>query len=85
MIKRITLKTIRLYQKTLSRDHGPLKKHHPYGYCRFNPTCSQYTYEAVEKFGTLRGLMLGFWHILRCNPWGKGGNEPVPDKFTFKH
>lgn len=45
--------------------------------CRFDPTCSQYTYEAVEKYGILRGLWLGFLRILRCHPFSKGGRDPL--------
>lgn len=45
--------------------------------CRFYPTCSQYTVEAVEKYGALRGLLMGTWRILRCNPYSKGGFDPV--------
>ncbi len=45
--------------------------------CRFTPTCSQYTYEAVEKYGALKGTWLGFKRIIRCHPWSKGGHDPV--------
>lgn len=68
---------IRVYQKTLSPDHGPLKSIHPYGFCRFYPSCSQYSLEAIEKYGVLRGGAMSVWRILRCNPWNKGGNDPV--------
>ncbi|MDO8506993.1 MAG: membrane protein insertion efficiency factor YidD [bacterium] len=68
---------IRLYQKTLSPDHGPLKAKFPYGYCRFQPTCSEYTYQAVEKYGIIKGGAMGTWRILRCNPFNKGGDDPV--------
>jgi len=46
--------------------------------CRFEPTCSTYTYEAIEKYGILIGGWLGFKRILRCNPWGGSGYDPVP-------
>lgn len=45
--------------------------------CRFQPTCSEYTYQAVSKYGTIQGLYLGFRRILRCNPWSQGGYDPV--------
>jgi len=64
---------IRLYQKTLSPDHGPMKEVFPYGYCRFHPTCSQYGYEVIKKRGLIIGLPKTIWRILRCNPWSKGG------------
>jgi len=47
--------------------------------CRFFPTCSDYTYEAVELHGAFIGLILGFKRILRCNPWNKGGIDKVPN------
>lgn len=46
--------------------------------CRFTPTCSEYTYEAVEKYGVGKGLWLGLKRIIRCHPWSRGGYEPVP-------
>lgn len=46
--------------------------------CRFTPTCSEYTIEALEKFGTLKGLQLGFYRISKCHPWGSFGYDPVP-------
>lgn len=73
----LSLKLIRLYQKTLSLDHGPLKVYYPSGYCRFTPTCSQYTYDAIEKYGFFKGWWLGLNRIARCNPWNKGGHDPV--------
>ena len=77
MGKFLALKLIRLYQKTLSFDHGPLSFFYSEGFCRFKPTCSQYTYEAVEKYGVLKGSWLGFKRILRCTPWARGGEDPV--------
>ena len=44
------------------------------------PTCSDYAYQAVEKYGSIRGLWLGFKRVIRCHPWNKGGIDPVPDK-----
>ena len=69
-MKRLIIKSIRFYQRAIS----PYKMFH----CIYTPTCSQYTIEAVEKYGVLKGLALGFWRILRCNPFAKGGYDPVP-------
>ena len=52
--------------------------------CRFTPTCSQYAIEAVRVHGILRGLALTSWRILRCNPWCRGGYDPVPPKHSGK-
>lgn len=71
---------IRLYQKTLSFDHGPLSLFFPYGYCRYEPSCSQYTYDAIRKRGIFSGLVLGAWRVLRCNPFSHGGIDPAPDE-----
>ena len=46
--------------------------------CRFTPTCSQYAIEALRKHGPIKGLALAIWRILRCNPWGGSGYDPVP-------
>lgn len=67
------LKIIRFYQKTLSPDHGPFSLLHPYGYCRFEPTCSEYGYQAIEKYGIIKGGLKVIWRIFRCHPWSKGG------------
>ena len=73
----LALKAIRFYQRTISFDHGPMKKMFPGGFCRYNPTCSEYTYQAIEKYGFIKGGCKGVWRILRCNPWSRGGNDPV--------
>ena len=77
MIKVLFLKLIRWYQKTLSFDHGPLSFIYSEGFCRFKPTCSEYTYQSIEKYGVVLGSFKGLWRIMRCNPWGKGGYDPV--------
>ncbi|MCR5299205.1 MAG: membrane protein insertion efficiency factor YidD [Paludibacteraceae bacterium] len=46
--------------------------------CRFTPTCSAYAVEAIKKHGPFKGLVLTIWRILRCNPWGGSGYDPVP-------
>lgn len=76
-MRKPVLLLIRLYQKTLSPDHGPLKAKFPYGYCRFQPTCSEYSYQAIEKYGIIKGGAMGTWRILRCNPFSNGGDDPV--------
>lgn len=68
---------ISVYQKTLSFDHGPLKHLYPHGFCRFTPTCSQYGIEAVSKYGVIKGGIMTCWRIIRCNPFNKGGHDPV--------
>jgi len=75
--RRLVVRLIRLYQRTLSFDHGPMKAMYPHGFCRFNPTCSQYGVEAIGKYGIIKGGLMTSWRIIRCNPWNKGGNDPV--------
>ena len=69
-MKKICLMLIRFYQKFIS----PMKK----PCCRFYPTCSSYAYEAYSKYGFFKGSYLTIWRILRCNPFCKGGYDPVP-------
>ncbi len=61
---------IRFYRKFISPLTPPT--------CRFTPTCSQYAIEAIRKHGPFKGLALAVWRILRCNPWGGSGYDPVP-------
>ena len=77
MLKKLALKLIRLYQKWLSFDQGILLKKLGIHVCRFEPYCSEYTYQAIEKYGLLKGIAYGSWRILRCNPFSKGGYDPV--------
>ncbi len=76
-LKLAILWLIRLYQKTLSLDDGWFRGFFPNGYCQFHPHCSEYCYQAVEKYGVFKGLWLGGWRVLRCHPWSKGGFDPV--------
>ena len=69
MLKFISIKLIKFYQ-----NHISIKN------CRFIPSCSQYTLEAILKHGFFKGVLLGAWRILRCNPFSKGGFDKVPDK-----
>lgn len=77
-MKKFLLRLIRFYQKYLSLDQGWAKKLFLTDkVCRFDPTCSEYTYQAVEKYGSLRGLSLGFRRVLRCHPFARGGVDPL--------
>lgn len=73
----VVLKLIKIYQKTLSFDHGIFKYMFPHGYCRFKPTCSEYGYSAIEKYGIFKGGLMAFWRVLRCNPFSGGGYDPL--------
>lgn len=65
------LALIRLYQKTVSPALPP-------NTCRFYPTCSHYGYQAVYKYGVIKGGAMAAWRVLRCNPFNPGGYDPVP-------
>lgn len=71
-MRTIFVKMIRFYQRHISSKTAPA--------CRFTPTCSQYAIEAIERFGVIKGCGLAAWRILRCNPWGGHGYDPVPEK-----
>lgn len=66
----LVLFTIRIYQGTISRILPPS--------CRFVPSCSEYGYEAISRYGVIRGGVMAMWRIMRCNPWGGHGYDPVP-------
>lgn len=67
----ILLALIRLYQATFSRALPP-------NTCRFYPSCSHYGYQAIYKYGALKGGWMAAWRVLRCNPFNPGGIDPVP-------
>ena len=71
-MKVLVLKIIRVYQKYLSPLLGPS--------CRFHPTCSEYTFQAIETYGVFKGGILAVKRILKCNPWGGSGADPLPGK-----
>jgi uncharacterized protein len=65
------LALIRLYQMTISHALPP-------DTCRFYPTCSHYGYQAIYKYGAVKGSLMAVWRVLRCNPFNPGGYDPVP-------
>ncbi len=69
MLKFLSIKLIRFYQKYISKKM-----------CPFTPSCSEYTIEAIAKYGFFYGWFLGIKRIFKCNPWTKGGFDKVPDK-----
>ena len=77
MLDNVAIKLITLYQHTLSYIIG--------NQCRFYPTCSHYTQEAIQKHGLAKGVRLGAGRILRCHPWHPGGIDLVPDSDTPNH
>jgi len=70
-VKRLALATIRFYQRSVSPARGPA--------CRFQPSCSHYGYESIERHGLLKGSWLTLRRLLRCRPLSRGGYDPVPE------
>jgi putative membrane protein insertion efficiency factor len=66
----LLLLPITFYQRCISPFTPPA--------CRFTPTCSEYAKQALKKHGPIKGLALAIWRVLRCNPWGGSGYDPVP-------
>ncbi len=75
-MKRPLIWLIKFYRKYISPKTPPS--------CKFTPTCSQYGLEAIERFGAFKGGFMSLWRILRCNPFSKGGYDPVPQKKSKK-
>ncbi|WP_022671094.1 membrane protein insertion efficiency factor YidD [Hippea alviniae] len=77
IVSNILIGAIKFYQRFISPLHRPS--------CRFYPTCSNYSIEAIRKFGPFQGSLMAIWRILRCGPWSAGGYDP-PEKplFEFK-
>lgn len=71
-MKKILMALIRFYRRSISPNTPPS--------CKYIPTCSEYALTAVERFGACRGSLLAVWRILRCNPFSRGGYDPVPEK-----
>jgi putative membrane protein insertion efficiency factor len=67
---------IAIYQRLVSPAFGER--------CKYYPSCSRYAVQAIRSFGILRGLVLATWRLLRCNPWSRGGFDPVDDQRLFK-
>ena len=76
-MKQILIFTIKIYQKTLSPDHGIFRAKWPYGFCRYQPTCSQYAIDALHAHGVIKGSAKAAWRVLRCNPFAQPGADPV--------
>lgn len=72
------LMVIRAYQVLVSFDHGLLRVFYPNGYCRYHPTCSEYGYQAIERFGIIKGTFLAVRRVFSCHPWAVGGIDEVP-------
>ena len=70
-MKRILIYIVKFYRKYLSALKGR-------GTCIYTPTCSEYAIIAIEKYGAFKGGFMALWRILRCNPFAKGGHDPVP-------
>lgn len=75
-MKNIGKVLIILYRKTISSWTPNV--------CRYTPSCSAYTYQAIDKHGILKGSVMGVWRILRCNPFSRGGFDPVRENYKGK-
>jgi uncharacterized protein len=75
-VKRFALAAIGGYRRWISPILPPR--------CRYEPSCSAYAVEAVQRFGLARGLLLAAWRLLRCNPFSHGGFDPPPQRFTLR-
>lgn len=74
-LKKIFIFPIKIYKRFISPCLPPR--------CRYYPSCSSYAIQAIEKHGVIKGIILGAWRILRCNPFARGGVDHVPDKFDL--
>ena len=71
-MKKVLIWLVRFYQQAISPRKPPC--------CKYIPACSQYALEALERFGAVKGTALAVWRVLRCNPFSRGGYDPVPEK-----
>jgi putative membrane protein insertion efficiency factor len=76
VLRTIAIAPIRLYQRLISPALGQR--------CRYYPSCSEYAVQSIRSFGILRGLILAVWRLLRCNPFSRGGLDPVENQRLFK-
>ena len=74
-VRRVAVAPIFVYRRFISPLLGPR--------CRYEPSCSRYAVQAIERYGILRGLVLAAWRLLRCNPWSHGGHDPVEAQRLF--
>ena len=75
-MKAAAVAPIRAYQRWISPMFGRR--------CRYHPTCSQYAVDAIQEYGVVRGIILGAWRLLRCNPWSRGGVDYARDQAVFR-
>ena len=78
MFVRLFVLLITAYQKSISPDHGWFAAMRPHGWCKFYPSCSEYTKQAIINYGVFSGLVLAVRRIVRCHPWQKPSIDPVP-------
>ena len=71
-MKKLLISAIKFYQRSISPNTPPR--------CKYYPTCSQYGIEAIESYGAFIGMIMTIWRFLRCNPFSKGGYDPVPER-----
>jgi putative membrane protein insertion efficiency factor len=76
VLRRLAVLPIRAYQLLFSPMVGQR--------CKYYPSCSEYAAQAIQRYGILRGLVLAGWRLLRCNPWSRGGFDPVEEQRLFK-
>jgi putative membrane protein insertion efficiency factor len=75
ILRSILVAPVRLYQRLISPALGRR--------CKYYPSCSEYAAQAIRRFGIARGLVLAAWRLLRCNPWSRGGFDPVEEQRMF--